>query len=136
VTRADTADPTPSRAEQRAREKAERAEWDHLIDRLGVLWPTYDCFCGTLDDLRQTVADLEHRAARDRPRQRGSDRDEVAPRAVQDDPQTAARVAVTRAQQRLQHSHHSGRGDVAADVGRRQRGRDETAQDVGGEVDD
>ena len=33
--RRPAADPKPSRAEQRAREKAERAEWDALIKRLG-----------------------------------------------------------------------------------------------------
>ena len=95
------ADPKPSRAEQRAREKAEWAEWDALIKRLGVLWPNYGCFCGTLEDLRDTVADLERRAARTRRAERSSARDEAA--AADGDPQTAARLAVTRAQQRLQH---------------------------------
>lgn len=56
-----------TRAEQRERERAERAEWTYLIRRLGVLWPNYDCFCGSLDDLRRTVADLERKAARERP---------------------------------------------------------------------
>ena len=55
-----------TRAQQRAREAAERAEWDRLTARLGVLWPGYDCFCGTLDDLRRTVSDLERRAAHGR----------------------------------------------------------------------
>ena len=72
------ADPKPSRAEQRAREKAEWAEHDALIKRLGELWPNYGCFCGTLEDLRETVADLERRAERDRPNQRSSARDEAA----------------------------------------------------------
>ena len=56
-----------TRAQRRERERAERAEWDYLTDRLGVLWPNYDCFCGTLEDLRRTVAELERKAARDRP---------------------------------------------------------------------
>ena len=60
------AGPSETRAERRAREAAERAEWDHLIDRLRVLSPHYDCFCGTLDDLRETVADLERQGSRDR----------------------------------------------------------------------
>src|SRR3954471_14216992 len=104
------AEPTPSRAEQRAREKAEWAEHDALIKRLGELWPNYGCFCGTLEDLRETVADLERRAERDRPNHRSSTRDHSAAqhmsagRAGHDDPQATARLAVARAQQRLQHS--------------------------------
>lgn len=56
-----------TRAQRRERERAERVEWDYLTDRLGVLWPNYDCFCGSLDDLRRTVAELERKAARQRP---------------------------------------------------------------------
>ena len=52
-----------SRAEVRAAERAERAEWDYLTKRLGQLWPNYDCFCGSLEDLRRTVARLEASAA-------------------------------------------------------------------------
>lgn len=59
-------DAPETRAQQRAREAAERAEWDRLTARLGILWPGYDCFCGTLDDLRRTVSDLERRAAHGR----------------------------------------------------------------------
>jgi len=101
------AESEPSRAEQRAREKAEWAEHDALIKRLGVLWPNYGCFCGTLEDLRETVADLERRAARDRPNHRSSSRDQSAAqqlsadRAGHEDPQATARLAVARAQQRL-----------------------------------
>lgn len=60
-------EPGETRGQRRERERAERAEWDHLTTRLGELWPNYDCFCGTLDDLRRTVADLERKAARERP---------------------------------------------------------------------
>lgn len=67
MTAAEAGEP---RAEQRERERAERAEWSYLIGRLGVMWPNYDCFCGSLDDLRRTVADLERKAARDRPARR------------------------------------------------------------------
>ena len=55
-----------TRAQRRERERAERAEWDYLTDRLGVLWPNYHCICGSLDDLRRTVAELERKAARER----------------------------------------------------------------------
>ncbi|MEJ2865318.1 hypothetical protein [Actinomycetospora flava] len=64
VTGADAGETRPQRRE---RERAERAEWDYLTDRLGVLWPNYDCFCGSLDDLRRTVAELERKAARKHP---------------------------------------------------------------------
>lgn len=54
---------TPSRAEVRAAERAERAEFDYLFNRLGQLWPNFGCFCGSLEDLRRTVAPLEASAA-------------------------------------------------------------------------
>ena len=83
-----------TRPQRRERERAERAEWDYLIGRLGVLWPSYDCFCGTLDDLRRTVADLERRAARARP-PRADARAATPGRAV--DPTTHAKLATARA---------------------------------------
>ncbi|MDD7941683.1 hypothetical protein PHK61_24995 [Actinomycetospora lutea] len=63
-----------TRAQRRERERAERAQWDYLTERLGVLWPNYDCFCGSLDDLRRTVAELERKAARGRPARERTDR--------------------------------------------------------------
>ncbi|GAA4757790.1 hypothetical protein [Actinomycetospora chibensis] len=59
-----------TRAEQRAREKVERAEWDRLSDiyfaHMNAIAPDqFHCFCGSLDDLRQAVADLDRQAARD-----------------------------------------------------------------------
>ncbi|WP_328304469.1 hypothetical protein [Actinomycetospora sp. NBC_00405] len=131
------ADGKPSRAEQRAREKAEWADHDALIKRLGELWPNYGCFCGTLEDLRETVADLERRAARTRPSRRSSARGESS---ADGDPQTAARLAVSRARQRLQHGHESGYGDLGAGMSRgqldRPHARGATSSDVGGDVDD
>jgi hypothetical protein len=100
------AEPKPSGAERRAREKAEWAEHDALIKRLGELWPNYGCFCGTLEDLRRTVADLERRAERTPPSTRTSPRNQAA--SADDNPQISARLAVARAQQRLQHSYDSG----------------------------
>lgn len=93
-----TLEPGETRTQRTERERAERAEWDYLTGRLGVLWPSYDCFCGTLDDLRETVADLERRAARVRP-PRTSARENVAARAA--DPATSAKLAVARAAGRL-----------------------------------
>jgi hypothetical protein len=59
-----------TRAEQRAREAAERVEWDRLSDiyfaHITAIAPDqFHCFSGTLDDLRQAVADLDRQAARD-----------------------------------------------------------------------
>lgn len=62
---------TRSRGEVRAAERAERAEWDYLSNRLGELWPNYGCFCGTMDDLRRTVAGLEAAAGNGRSRATG-----------------------------------------------------------------
>lgn len=134
MTRAGSSgDPKPSRAEQRAREKAEWAEHDALIKRLGELWPNYGCFCGTLEDLRNTVADFERRARRDRPNQRSAARDESGARATADDPPAAARLAVTRAQQRLQHGHDNNHASSHVAVGAHAAHGD---ADAGGEVDD
>ena len=59
-----------TRAEQRARKAAERAEWDRLSDiyfaHMNAIAPdTFHCFCGSLDDLRQAVAELDRQATRD-----------------------------------------------------------------------
>jgi hypothetical protein len=125
------AEPKPSRAEQRAREKSEWAEHDALIKRLGELWPNYGCFCGTLEDLRHTVADLERRAESTPPSKRTSGRNEAASAARY--PQTAARLAVARAQQRLQYSHGS-RHD-APRARHEELGDRHALGDVAGEVD-
>jgi hypothetical protein len=58
-----------TRAEQRAREAGERAEWDRLSDiyfaHMNAIAPDqFHCFCGSLDDLRAAVADLDRQAAR------------------------------------------------------------------------
>jgi hypothetical protein len=127
------AEPTPSRAEQRAREKAEWAEHDALIKRLGVLWPNYGCFCGTLEDLRRTVADLERRAERTPPSKRVAARAEAA--SANEDPQAAARFAVNRAHQRLRDGHDSGPG-VPGSESRAQLSSTWARGDAGGEVDD
>ncbi|MDD7921298.1 hypothetical protein [Actinomycetospora callitridis] len=63
-----------TRVEQRAREKVEHAEWDRLSDiyfaHMNAIAPDqFHCFCGSLDDLRQAVADLDRQAARDPARQ-------------------------------------------------------------------
>lgn len=123
-------EPKLSRAEQRAREKAEWAEHDALIKRLGQLWPNYGCFCGTLDDLRRTVADLERRAERTSP-QRTAPRTRAAA-SLDGDPQATARLAVTRAQQRLQSTHDS--RDAGAATPRVERAR--LRADGAGEVDE
>ncbi|MDD7967791.1 hypothetical protein [Actinomycetospora lemnae] len=71
MTAAEQADATAeTRAEQRAREAAERAEWDRLSDiyfaHMNAIAPDqFHCFCGSLDDLREAVADLDRQAARD-----------------------------------------------------------------------
>ena len=71
---ADHADATGSqaetRAQERAREAAERAEFDRLSQiyfaHCNAIAPgQFHCFCGSLDDLRRAVADLDRRAARD-----------------------------------------------------------------------
>ncbi|GAA4893183.1 hypothetical protein [Actinomycetospora straminea] len=64
------ADQSESRAERRAREAAERAEWDRLSDiyfaHMNAIAPDqFHCFCGSLDDLRAAVAELDREAARD-----------------------------------------------------------------------
>lgn len=64
------ADQPESGAEQRAREAAERAEWDRLSDiyfaHMNAIAPDqFHCFCGSLDDLRAAVAELDREAARD-----------------------------------------------------------------------
>ena len=128
------AEPKPSRAEQRAREKAEQAEQaehDALIKRLGELWPNYGCFCGTLEDLRRTVTDLERRAERTPPSKRTSARNEAA--SADGDPQATARLAVARAQQRLKHSHDSGYD--APRTQRQELGYRHALGDAAGEVD-
>lgn len=92
------AGPAETKVQRKAREAAERVEWDQLIGRLRVLWPTYDCFCGTLDDLRRTVADLERRAARDHSARATAD---GSPARRNDDPAVAAKLATSRATLRL-----------------------------------
>ncbi|PVZ08237.1 hypothetical protein [Actinomycetospora cinnamomea] len=64
------ADQSESRAEQRACEAAERTEWDRLSDiyfaHMSAIAPDqFHCFCGSLDDLRAAVAELDREAARD-----------------------------------------------------------------------
>ncbi|GLZ49231.1 hypothetical protein Acsp06_54160 [Actinomycetospora sp. NBRC 106375] len=59
-----------TRAQERAREAAERAEFDRLSQIYFAHWNAiapgqFHCFCGSLDDLRRAVADLDRRAARD-----------------------------------------------------------------------
>lgn len=62
----EPADPGMTRVQQRAREAAEDAEFDALLDRLRAHQPNFGCFCGSLDDLRRTVADLDrHHSNRD-----------------------------------------------------------------------
>jgi hypothetical protein len=71
MTAADqTTTPAETRAEQRAQEAVKRAEWDRLSDiyfaHMNAIAPDqFHCFCGSLDDLRQAVADLDRQAARD-----------------------------------------------------------------------
>ena len=93
-----TVEPGETRTQRKERERAERAEWDYLTSRLSILWPNYDCFCGTLDDLRRTVADLERRQARVRPPRSSASEGVVARDA---DPTTSAKLAVARAAGRL-----------------------------------
>ncbi|GAA4895666.1 hypothetical protein [Actinomycetospora straminea] len=104
------AEQAETRAQQRAREAAERAEWDRLTARLGVLWPTYDCFCGTLDDLRRTVDDLERKAGIP-PTQRTTPPGSVR---REGDPADHARMATAHAAQRVS-------GDLDQDQNRRQQ---------------
>lgn len=126
-----SAEPTLSRREQRAPEKAEWAEHDALIKRLGQLWPNYGCFCGTLDDLRRTVADLERRAERTPPER--TDARTQASASLDGGPQLAARLAVARAQQRLESAYGCGEGADGA-APRAELGR--LHIDGAGEVDD
>ena len=63
------ADQAETRAQQRAREAAERAEWDRLskiyFAHMNAIAPDqFHCFCGTLDDLRHAVARLDQEATR------------------------------------------------------------------------
>ncbi|GAA4895139.1 hypothetical protein [Actinomycetospora straminea] len=63
------ADQAETRAQQRAREAAERAEWDRLskiyFAHMNAVAPDqFHCFCGSLDDLRHAVARLDHEATR------------------------------------------------------------------------
>ncbi len=110
-----------TRAEQRAWEAAERAEWDRLSDiyfaHMNAIAPDqFHCFCGTLDDLRQAVADLDRQAARDPARR---------PSAVQ----AAARVAA-----------HQDDAQAVGDQARREQltrwhGDDRTAQQSARDAD-
>jgi hypothetical protein len=64
------AEQTETRAQQRAREAAERAEWDRLskiyFAHMNAIAPDqFHCFCGSLDDLRHAVARLDREATRD-----------------------------------------------------------------------
>jgi hypothetical protein len=63
------ADQAETRAQQRAREAAERAEWDRLskiyFAHMNAVAPDqFHCFCGSLDDLRHAVARLDREATR------------------------------------------------------------------------
>ncbi|MEJ2862157.1 hypothetical protein [Actinomycetospora flava] len=63
------AEQTETRAQQRAREAAERAEWDRLskiyFAHMNAIAPDqFHCFCGSLDDLRHAVARLDREATR------------------------------------------------------------------------
>lgn len=64
------AEQAETRAQQRAQEAAERAEWDRLskiyFAHMNAVAPNqFHCFCGSLDDLRHAVARLDREAARD-----------------------------------------------------------------------
>ncbi len=89
------------RAEQRAQDAAERAEFDALLSRLRAHQPDFDCFCGSLEDLRRTVADLDRRAHRSGVWSSRSGSVPTWPAA--EDPQLGARLAVARAIQRAGH---------------------------------
>ncbi|GAA4929267.1 hypothetical protein [Actinomycetospora succinea] len=63
------AEQAETRAQQRAREAAERAEWDRLskiyFAHMNAIAPDqFHCFCGTLDDLRDAVDRLDRDAIR------------------------------------------------------------------------
>ncbi len=74
MTAAGQAEP---RAQQRAREAAQRAEWDRLskiyFAHMNAIAPDqFHCFCGTLDDLRHAVARLDREATRNAGPNQGS----------------------------------------------------------------
>lgn len=123
------AGPAETKVQRKAREAAERAEWDQLIGRLRVLWPTYDCFCGTLDDLRRTVADLERRAARDHSARATAD---GSPARRDDDPAVAAKLATSRASLRLAGHADESQGRAFAIASGH---TPEVSQDGAGDVD-
>ncbi len=110
-----------TRTEQRAREAGERAEWDRLSDiyfaHMNAIAPSqFHCFCGSLDDLRQAVADLDRRVARDPARRPTAD-------------QSANRVAA--------HQHDA---QAVGDQTRREQltrwhANDRTAQQSAGDAD-
>ncbi|MEJ2862591.1 hypothetical protein [Actinomycetospora flava] len=78
------AEQAETRAQQRAREAAERAEWDRLSEiyfaHMNAIAPDqFHCFCGSLDDLRQAVARLDQEATRNQPAKPGAASSRGAP---------------------------------------------------------
>ena len=94
---------TPAGMTSGQRRSAERAETNALMARLRVLQPDFRCFAGSIVDLRDTVARLEHHAHRDRHAHREGQRagEDVYPRV-------ATRLAASRAARA---------GDAAAERG-------------------
>lgn len=87
----NAADQSASRAEQRAREAAERLEWDrlskiYLAHMYAIAPDQFHCFGGSLDDLRAAVAELDRQAARDPARRPTAVRAANRGSAHQDDP--------------------------------------------------
>ncbi|MDD7966130.1 hypothetical protein [Actinomycetospora lemnae] len=78
------AEQAETRVQQRAREAAERAEWDRLTKiyfaHMNAVAPDqFHCFCGSLDDLRHAVARLDREALRHTGRNPGSSSSGGAP---------------------------------------------------------
>jgi len=112
-----------TRAEQRAREAAERAEWDRLSDiyfaHMNATAPgQFHCFCGTLDDLRRTVAELDRQAARHPMRRptavQAADRESAHQDDAQALPDQTRREQLTRWHGEDRAAEH-GAGDADAD---------------------
>lgn len=81
-------DQAETRPQQRAREAAERAEWDRLtkiyfVHMNAVAPDQFHCFCGSLDDLRAAVARLDREAIRNQSgKSDAASRAGVAPKAA------------------------------------------------------
>ena len=78
---------------------AECAETNALMARLRTLQPDFRCFAGSIEDLRDTVARLEHHAHRDRHAHR--------------DPQRAGHDVYPRVATRLAAARAARAGDAA-----------------------